>query len=275
MHHQQRRHNHLSIDDPPVCSNSSYYSVASSHISGATTSSIMDLLNLIEKFLTSSLQKGEYDDCTFSSKKLNEFVERIISNYIQSRLGKDGNEETESMIHDINRILLPHGFNGVTFKDSFGVKDALDDIKLYKDEKLLFLHYEVTELQEDGNGWKLLATYSNLDAAFATRSTFLPEKHHITKVYFMKKGVISTEKSTEESTKSEKETAAALQKILMNNTSIDKTRSPVTLEAVYARLHQNDSVLKGRQIFPSFHSGTNLMSNLNNVNKTQWNFLYS
>lgn len=157
----------------------------------------MDLFNLIEKILHRSLQTDEYDDFTFSSKTLNETLERVISNYIKSRLSMnenntknekdDGNQHNKNDIHqlvyDLNRILLPHGFNGIKFRDSFGVKDVLDDIKLYKDNGYSFLHYELTEYDEEAKSWKLIATYANLDVAFSTRRHILPEKHHITKVY--------------------------------------------------------------------------------------------
>jgi hypothetical protein len=145
----------------------------------------MDLVVVVEKLLNKALQLNDtQDDFIFSSEKLTQNVAYLINNYITKRKQSTTEDPTnQKIISDFLRILTPHGFNGVKFKDNFGIKDVLDDISLYR-RGFCFLYYELTEIQHDSSSWKLTATYLNLDTAFLTNRNIFPEKHHITKTYY-------------------------------------------------------------------------------------------
>lgn len=147
----------------------------------------MDLIVVVEKLLNKALQLNDtQDDFIFSSEKLTQNVAYLIDNFITKRKLDPTNQKA---ISDFLHILTPHGFNGTSFKDNFGIRDVLDDISLYR-RGFIFLYYELTEIQHD-NSWKLTATYINLDVAFLTNRNISPEKHHITKLYYKRLPALS------------------------------------------------------------------------------------
>ena len=133
------------------------------------------LLHLVQTILEKSLIEDKLDEYHFAPEKVVTIVTRILTNFITLR--------DLSVTANLQRILLPYGWDGEKFRDGFGIKDLLDDIKGYRQENWLFLTYEISGVQHDGT-WKVEANFRNLDTAFLSMRNISPETHHVTKLYY-------------------------------------------------------------------------------------------
>jgi len=136
----------------------------------------MELLKVLEHSLDKSLKTDEYDEYSFASPEFTKNTTHILNNYAKHR----------PLPYHLQRLLQPHTWlnDFFKFKEVFGVKDLLDDIQNYISEGWLFLHYEISVLPNNEEGWKQIGTFPTLDVAFKTLKHVSPTHHHVTKVYF-------------------------------------------------------------------------------------------
>src|SRR5690242_20678575 len=91
------------------------------------------LLDILEKNLIAEFNKFDYEDENndniFSSEALTNIIALLVSNFVKNR---QNDVSYTSYINNLLRLLLPHGFDGATFDDAFGVKDVLEDLLFYK-----------------------------------------------------------------------------------------------------------------------------------------------
>jgi hypothetical protein len=136
----------------------------------------MDCLNVIESMLKHHVSRkddfNDPDDETLASEQLVSSISRVYENFCKTRTWKE--------LAPLKRILFPY----MWFSElkPFNVLHMLKDIAIYRENRFLFLNYEVTEKKEIG--WTTIGTYQNLDAMFATLRHMNEEKHHVTKVLY-------------------------------------------------------------------------------------------
>jgi len=127
------------------------------------------LIILIQKILERTLLENNISKYQFAPDKTVHYVSRLIENFRCSR--------GVSSCNNINRILKPHGWNGNSFEDGFGLNDLLEDLLLFQNG-WKFLHYEFSKQS------KLENFFTDISKAFLSIDKLCSQDTNITKVYY-------------------------------------------------------------------------------------------